>query len=601
MSYVLAQYLGAIKASERKITAEIEIDFPAPEGTQTFTAADIRDFSLLEESQGGSGNPLGFVTSNEFTLSLDNSSRRFTPSNPAKEFTVKPGLEVRPFLIIELSGVDARIPLGTFWTGEWSTHSDSVEAVTTAHDRLMGIINLDTPQIPPMPGTTVAKMFGRLFRAIGLEADEYIISSALTQPITVGWWQRNTVGKSMQTLAEAGNCFVSVNRDNKIVVLPNFRTADPKVEYDDTDMIFSINNPQSILDIFTAVKMQYRLPFEQERNLNLVRADNILIPPGDESEGNAAWYLEDSVTLATAFALSESFVLAEPAGAFIFSDLLGEPDFWHSITKLGRIDFHSEDVPVIEITRVHIYGRDVRQETWDLYLGGADGGTFTLSDGTTDTGAIAYDTNNTTIQSELETIYGAGEVIIEGAGGIFTITFSLTVGASGLNATFTNLTNAVNPYILRRRGFVGPISSYVESLSWGATDIILNIVNPSGVEEEVFVEVEGIGTGHHIGHSVIKDDVAVSDYGHKELALENHLIQSQGVAKIYSELLVNHVKDPLAWFEVEYRGDPLIEVGDIIKIESATSKIDPVDVMVKRVVLRYDGGLTSTLRARRVS
>ena len=540
-------YKEAVKSPSRKWRVTVEVDFP--EGTYKFEEDEIVNFSLLREASGRGDNPLGFITSNEFVLALDNHDRRFSPFNTAKEYTIRPGLEVRPYLILELPGPDATIPLGTYWTSDWDTNSTSIEAITTCHDRLMDIISLDTPQIPPMIDTSVSEMFGRLFRALGLGIDEYIVSSSLTQPVKVGWFERDTVGNSLQKLAEAGNCFVSVDRQNRIIVQPNIRTSDPVAEYTDEDMIFSVNNPQQVLDIFTAIKMQYRVPYQKERSVNLVRADNILIPPGE--------------------------------------------------TTLDRVDFHSADIPVLEVTRVYIYGRDIAQETWDLYLGGADGGTFTLGDGTTNTDPMAHNINNTGIQGELEDIFGAGEVVVTGAAGDFEIVFSLNVGESGLRASFTSLANAVNPYILRRRGYVGPVLSEVRSLSWGATDIILNIENETELTEEIDIQVEGIGTGHHIGHSVISDAEAVNNYGHKELALENHLIQAQQVAANYSEILLGYVSDPLAWFEISFRGDPILDVGDIITIESAADKVEPTDIMVKRITLEYDGGLTSTIRGRR--
>ncbi len=85
-------------------------------------------------------------------------------------------------------------------------------------------------------------------------------------------------------------------------------------------------------------------------------------------------------------------------------------------------------------------------EIQTLFLGGASGGTFTLGDGTTNTSAIAYNASAATIQTELEAIYGAGNVTVE-AGTDFTITFAMAVGVSGLVADFTDLTGALNPLL----------------------------------------------------------------------------------------------------------------------------------------------------------
>ena len=83
-------------------------------------------------------------------------------------------------------------------------------------------------------------------------------------------------------------------------------------------------------------------------------------------------------------------------------------------------------------------------EIYTLYLGGATGGTFTLSDGTTTTAAIAFDAAAATIETELEGIYGAGNVTVD-ADTDFTITFAHSVGEAELEADFTSLTGATDP------------------------------------------------------------------------------------------------------------------------------------------------------------
>ena len=549
----MSDYSDAIKAPIRKITGRVEIELGGHD-LLVFEGEDIFEISLLEEATGAGPSPLGFVTSNELTVSLNNADRWFTPSNPDRLFDVRPGLEIRAYLIIETAGGDVEVSLGTFYTGEWDTPSNSIEATTTCHDRLMQIINLDTPQIPVMTDTTVAGMFGRLFQGLGLEPAEFVVNASLTQPIKAGWFPRDTVGVSLQVLAEAGNCFVSVDRHNRITVQPNLRSGEPLATFTDQDMLFSVNNPQRINDIYTAIKMQYRVPYLKPANRNLVRADNLVIPDG-------------------------------------------------GIT-LDRIDFHGDDVPVMQVDWVYLYGPEFTGEVWDLFVGEPDGtpsGTFKLYDGTDETGNIAHDATNTTIQGELEGIYGAGNAEVSGADRDFEIKFTVGVGRTDLSADFSNLVNLVGSSLLRRTQYSGQIESEVSFIWFGATDIILQVDNDSGYAEEVNLEVKGIGTGHHIGHNVITDAEAVTNYGHKELSLENYLIQSQAVARAYSELLINYVSDPLAMFEINYRGDPAIQVGDIIRVQSTQDKIPATDVMVRRIELNYDGGLTSKIRCRRAS
>lgn len=451
-SYDYEDYVEWVKGPVREINAEIEIEFP--EGTVLFTGDDIMNMNLLKESSAVGGNPLGFVASNELTISLNNADRRFTPSNPDRVYTVKPGLKISPFLTIKLpDGPDARIPLGVYWCGDWDTPSNTIVASTVCHDRLINILNIDTPQIPPMTDTYIAEMFGELFRKIGLSPHDYMISAGLTQPIRVGWFPRESVGASLQLLSEAGNCFVTTNRDNQIVVRPNLTDRNAVDTYTDDDMLFSVNNPQRINDIFSAVKVGYRLPYLKEPNVQLVRADRILIPTGT--------------------------------------------------TTLDRIDFNADDIPIMQINWVHLFNN-----RWARVVTGG--------------------------------------------------------------------------------------------ISFGATDISL-VVENSNVPEEVDLQVEGIGTGHHKAHRVAVNQSAVDMVGHLELFLENPLIQQHTIAQDYADKVLEYVSDPLAVFTIDWRGDPLREIGDILYIQSATDKIPLTKIIVHKIELRYDGGLTGFMEGRKTS
>ena len=82
-------------------------------------------------------------------------------------------------------------------------------------------------------------------------------------------------------------------------------------------------------------------------------------------------------------------------------------------------------------------------DSFTLFLGGATGGTFTLGDGVSNTPALAFDSAAATIQTELELLYGAGNVTVVDTN--FTITFNASVGISGLVADFALLTGATAP------------------------------------------------------------------------------------------------------------------------------------------------------------
>ena len=101
------------------------------------------------------------------------------------------------------------------------------------------------------------------------------------------------------------------------------------------------------------------------------------------------------------------------------------------------------------ITEFNAFGTP---DEFTLHLGGATGGSFSLGNGITNTAAIAYNATAATIQSGLEVIYGAGNVTVV-IGTNFTITFALSVGASGLVANFSLLTGATTPALTKTKTY----------------------------------------------------------------------------------------------------------------------------------------------------
>ena len=98
-----------------------------------------------------------------------------------------------------------------------------------------------------------------------------------------------------------------------------------------------------------------------------------------------------------------------------------------------------------EVQTLDLDGAAPTAEVQSLTLGGADGGTFTLGDGVTNTDPIAFDAVAATIETALEGIYGAGNVAVAADEADFIITFAVSVGDSDLEGNFASLTNATTP------------------------------------------------------------------------------------------------------------------------------------------------------------
>lgn len=122
------------------------------------------------------------------------------------------------------------------------------------------------------------------------------------------------------------------------------------------------------------------------------------------------------------------------------------------------------------------FGED---EVYDLDLGGASGGTFTLGDGDAKvTSALAYNATAAQIQTALNTAYSEDGIIVAGT----VITFPTGVTAS-LTLDATSLTGATDPAVTKRdeiAEFVGTGVITSKSLSGATEDAIGMSVSVQG-------------------------------------------------------------------------------------------------------------------------
>ena len=122
------------------------------------------------------------------------------------------------------------------------------------------------------------------------------------------------------------------------------------------------------------------------------------------------------------------------------------------------------------------FGED---EVYDLDLGGASGGTFTLGDGDSKvTSALAYNATAAQIQAALNTAYEEDGIIVAGT----VITFPTGVTAT-LTLDATSLTGATNPAVTKRdeiAEFVGTGVITSKSLSGATEDAIAMSVSVQG-------------------------------------------------------------------------------------------------------------------------
>jgi hypothetical protein len=283
---VSAEYEDKINSPTRRCLAKVKIYFDGPLSTPVIFDNDtIVRFVLLEEARTESSSPIGRVSSNEFTLDLDNSDRKFTLSDEDGPYFGKliPNVKVEPFIGLEIDypseGNVEWIPLGVFWTGDWDAPSAGVEASVVCYDRLYQLGERDLPPFLAMKNTTIFEMATKLFLVLGLSATDFEVDPSLTQRVRIGWFPKGKVWGALQALAVAGSCTITVNRFGKIVVINNFRLTESVAIFDDDSQIFDMNIPQEYANIFTSTLVRCTLPVlsSGEQILDL---DELIVPAG---------------------------------------------------------------------------------------------------------------------------------------------------------------------------------------------------------------------------------------------------------------------------------------------------------------------------------
>lgn len=137
---VSQEFHSKITADERRIYGKVEIEY-TPTLIETYEGDDLFYIHLLEEREDiDSGSiPVGNISSNEINIRLDNSDRKFTLGNINSPLhgLLKKNLKVRAWLGVELdSGETEWVPLGVFYTIDWSAPESELYCHVTARDRL---------------------------------------------------------------------------------------------------------------------------------------------------------------------------------------------------------------------------------------------------------------------------------------------------------------------------------------------------------------------------------------------------------------------------------------------------------------------------------
>jgi hypothetical protein len=228
--------------------------------TETYEGADLFSLSLLEERDTSDGSlPIGNISANELDLSIYNRDRKFDAGNIDSKLyqMIKPNRKVTAWLGLvtnasemvslimpgiclqyerETEGSDIIwVPLGVFYTKDWTVPENDITADTTAQDRLSLLDNTNYAADEFLQDTTLYALAVDVLTDAGLRTAEYWLDDEL-KDYTVAWGcaiaepDDTSHRECLRMIVEAclGQCYV--DRDNILRVEGPSYLEDEKTE-----------------------------------------------------------------------------------------------------------------------------------------------------------------------------------------------------------------------------------------------------------------------------------------------------------------------------------------------------------------------------------
>jgi len=122
------------------------------------------------------------------------------------------------------------VPLGTFWSLDWDSPDDSLEAIVTARDR-MELLRKGTYQTSQVQqNKSLYELAELVLQDAGLNSSEYVIDTDLQSIIIpYAWFALVSHREALRRIAEAGLAAAFQNRDGKIQIESWLITGDEPV------------------------------------------------------------------------------------------------------------------------------------------------------------------------------------------------------------------------------------------------------------------------------------------------------------------------------------------------------------------------------------
>ena len=198
---------------------------------ETYYRDDIVEIRLLEEREVSQGSlPVGNISANEVSIRLVNDDGKFDIDNNRSPLwrLLKPNRRIRVWLGVEIGGEHEWVPLGVFWSSDWDSPDDSLEAQVRARDKMEHLGQSVYRTSEAEQSVSAAALFQTILEDAGLKEDEYEIDEGL-QDIIIPWAWMPVVShrEALRLLAEATMSVVYCDRAGRVRVAAGIGTADP--------------------------------------------------------------------------------------------------------------------------------------------------------------------------------------------------------------------------------------------------------------------------------------------------------------------------------------------------------------------------------------
>lgn len=194
------------------------------------------------------------------------------------------------------------VPLGTFWSLDWDSPDDTLEATVTARDR-MELLRKGTYQTSQVQqNKSLYELAELVLQDAGLASDEYAIDEALDDiVIPYSWFNPVSHREALRRIAEAGLAAAFQNRDGKIQIESFLISGDePVLEITEDDYFPPLRAPSRQDQVANEIIVDTQPLRPATTAEEVYRSNEPITIPGSSTKTVTAFYNKTPVIEATA-------------------------------------------------------------------------------------------------------------------------------------------------------------------------------------------------------------------------------------------------------------------------------------------------------------